>query len=72
MVNSNVVILSLNMVTSNSLVDIEVAHYQKRDGKHYSEVIAFNLINYWSWKSASKFQPEVQADGPYTAIKFSA
>jgi hypothetical protein len=72
MANSNVVILSLNMVTSNSLVEINVAHYQNRDGESYAAVLAFNLFNYWSWKSASKFQPEVQADGPYTAIKFSA
>jgi len=70
--NSNVVILIVNMITSDSLVEVSVAATQDRCGKSYVKRLATNLDHHWCWMSAARFQPEVQADGPYTAIKFSA
>jgi hypothetical protein len=70
-IQSCVKILTVDMITGGKLVEIDVAHYQNRSGKYYSKVIASNLVNFWAWGGAAYYQPEVQASGPYTAIRIN-
>ena len=67
---SSVKILMVDMIVGGKLTEASVSHFQDKFGKNYARVIKRTLENYWCWVPAAKYQPDVVASGPYTAICF--